>query len=120
MVSVCLPSNVLLQHLPSYLGLSYLCVGYLFTAAPVKHSHCSLVHQSQLPALSVLVVAERSYPTSEARGSGWEEQVQGAVAAGVQEGLEELSHVKVRKGGGEEIPLVQVQSLSHVQLFETP
>ena len=39
---------------------------------------------------------------------------------GVQEGLEELSHVKVRKGGGEEIPLVQVQSLSHVQLFETP
>ena len=61
MVSVCLPSGALLQHLPSYLGLSYLCVGYLFTAAPVKHSHCSLVHQSQLPALSVLVVAERSY-----------------------------------------------------------
>ena len=111
MVSVCLPSGALLQHLPSYLGLSYLCVGYLFTAAPVKHNHCSLVHQSQLPALSVLVVAERSYPsprpraaarrsypTSEARGSGWEEQVQGAVAAGVQEGLEELFHIQGQEG----------------------
>ena len=50
MVSVCLPSDALLQHLPSYLGFSYLgCrvsltlgVGYLFTAAPAKHSHCSL------------------------------------------------------------------------------
>ena len=31
------------------------------------------------------------------------------MAAQVQEGLEELSHItlKVRKGGGEEIPLVQ-------------
>ena len=45
----------------------------------------------------------------EARGSGWEEQphLQGAVAARVQEGLEELFHVQVRRGGGEEIPLVQ-------------
>ena len=34
MVSVCLPSDALLQHLPSYLGFSYLGVGYLFTAAP--------------------------------------------------------------------------------------
>ena len=33
--------------------------------------------------------------------------VQGAVAVRVQEGLEELSHIEVRKGGGEEIPLVQ-------------
>ena len=33
--------------------------------------------------------------------------VQGAVAVQTQEGLEELSHLKVRKGGGEEIPLVQ-------------
>ena len=39
--------------------------------------------------------AGRSYPTSEARGSGWEEQphVQGVVAAWVQEGLEDLFHV---------------------------
>ena len=42
MVSVCLPSDVLLQHLPSYLGFTYLGVGYLFTAAPAKHSYCSL------------------------------------------------------------------------------
>ena len=28
MVSVCLPSDALLQHLPSYLGFSYLGVGY--------------------------------------------------------------------------------------------
>ena len=42
-------------------------------------------------------------------GGGWEEQphVQGAVAAQAQEGLEELFHVKVRGGGGEEIPLIQ-------------
>ena len=53
--------------------------------------------------------AERSYLTQEARGGGWEEQpqVQGAVAAREQEGLEELVHIKVRRGGGEEIPLVQ-------------
>ena len=38
----------------------------------------------------------------EARGGG-----QGAVAARAQEGLEETSHVEVRKGGGEETPFVQ-------------
>ena len=45
----------------------------------------------------------------EARGGGREEQphVQGVVAAWAQEGLEEPSTLKVRKGGGEEIPLVQ-------------
>ena len=38
---------------------------------------------------------------AEARGGGQEEQhhIQGAVAAGAQEGLEELFHVKVRRGG---------------------
>ena len=43
------------------------------------------------------------------RGGGQEEQpqVQGAVAVRAQEDLEELFHVKVRRGGGEEIPLVQ-------------
>ena len=53
--------------------------------------------------------AERSYPTPEARGGSREEQphVQGAVAARAQESLEELFHIKVRRGGGEEIPLVQ-------------
>ena len=40
--------------------------------------------------------AGRSYPKSEARGGGRENQphIHGAVAARVQEGLEELSHVE--------------------------
>ena len=44
--------------------------------------------------------AERSYPTSEARGGSQEEQphVQGAVAAWAQEGLEELFHVQGQEG----------------------
>ena len=48
--------------------------------------------------------ARRSYPLPKARGDGQEElpHVQVAVAAWVQEGLEEL--FKVRRGGGEEIP----------------
>ena len=64
-------------------------------------------------------VAGRNYPLPEARGRGREElpHVQGAVAAWGQEGLEELFHVKVRRGGGEELPLVQskVQQLGFVE-----
>ena len=43
---------------------------------------------------------ERRYPTSEVRGGGREDQppVQGAVAARVQEGLEELSHAEGQEG----------------------
>ena len=46
------------------------------------------------------VAAGRSNPAPEARGSGREEQpnVQGAVAAWVQEGLEELSQVEGQEG----------------------
>ena len=49
------------------------------------------------------MAAERSYPTPptpEARGGSWEDQpnVQGAVAARAQEGLEELSHVEDQEG----------------------
>ena len=45
----------------------------------------------------------------EARGSGRESQphVQGAMAAGAQEGLEELSHVEGQEGWQLEIPIVQ-------------
>ena len=48
------------------------------------------------------VVAKRSYPTPEVRGSGREEQphVQGAVAALAQEGQEEILHIQ----GQEERP----------------
>ena len=44
--------------------------------------------------------AEGRYPASKARGGGREEgtQVQGAVAAQAQEGLEELSHVEGQEG----------------------
>ena len=53
--------------------------------------------------------AGRSYPHPEARGGGQEEQshVQEAVAARAQEGQEELLHVQGRRGGREEIPLIQ-------------
>ena len=46
-------------------------------------------------------MAEKSYPTSEVRGGGREEQphVQGAVAAWAQEGLEELFYVQGQEGG---------------------
>ena len=42
----------------------------------------------------------RSYPTPKARGGGQEDQphIQGAMAAWVQEGLEELSHVEGQEG----------------------
>ena len=45
-------------------------------------------------------VARRSYPASEARGGSQEEKphVQGAVAARVQEGLEELSNTEGQEG----------------------
>ena len=61
-----------------------------------------------------------------ARGGGREEQpqVQGMVAARAQGGLEELFHVKVRSGGGEEIPLVQSKNsreeIPHVQGKRNP
>ena len=43
------------------------------------------------------------------RGDGREVQphIQGAVAARAQEGQEELLHVQGRRGGCEEIPLIQ-------------
>ena len=54
-------------------------------------------------------MARRSHPETEARGCGREEKhhVQRAVVARAQEGLEELSHIEVRKGSGEEIPFIQ-------------
>ena len=53
--------------------------------------------------------AKRSYPPPKARGSSREElpHFQAAVAAGAQEGLENYSTFKVRRGSSEEIPLVQ-------------
>ena len=107
-------------------------------------------HWSRVPGCDGTGMAERSYPTSEVRGSSREElsRNQGAVDAWAQEGLEELSHVegqkewwlrgcrrayrsystiKVRRGSGEEIPLVQCElcwssreEISHVQGKRNP
>ena len=133
MVSVCLPSDALLQHLPSYLGFSYLgrgvslhCCsskaqpllltldkGYLLTATLPDLQRGQ---QPRVPDWDGAGTAERSYPTSEVRGSGREElphapkpeargssredqpHVQGAMAARAQEGLEELSHTEGQEG----------------------
>ena len=50
----------------------------------------------RVPGCDGAGMAKRSYPTSEVRGSSREEQpyVQVAVAALVQEGLEDLFHVQ--------------------------
>ena len=52
------------------------------------------------PTSEVGAAAGTSYPTSEVRGGGLEElpHLQGVVAAGAQEGLEELFHVQGQKG----------------------
>ena len=42
MVLVCLPSDALLQYLPSYLCFSYLGHGVSLLSCLAKHSHCSL------------------------------------------------------------------------------
>ena len=84
--------------------------------------HLRSGQQFRVPGYHSARAAERSYPTSEARGGSWEEpptpeargggreeqpHVQGVVAAWVQEGLEELFHIQGRRAGGEEIHLVQ-------------
>ena len=118
MVSVYLPSDALSQHLPSYLGFSYLghgvflhgCSskaqplfltldeGYLLTAAPpdLERSNPTSKEWRLLRHRR----AERRYPMSEVRGGSQEEQphVQGAVAARAQEGQEELLHVQGWEG----------------------
>ena len=42
MVSVCLPSDALSQHLKSYLGFSYLGLGVSLHGCSRKAQHCSL------------------------------------------------------------------------------
>ena len=95
MVSVCLPSEALSQHLPSYLGFSYLGRGVslhgcsskaqllLLTLDKVPH----IWGQGRWPRGAKLcprsgAAAQMSYPTPKVRGGGWEEQphIQGAAA----------------------------------------
>ena len=56
--------------------------------------------QPRVPGYNRAGTAEKSYLTSEVRGSGREEppHVQGAVAACAQEGLEELLHIQGQEG----------------------
>ena len=54
----------------------------------------------RVPGCDGAGTTERSYSASEVRGGGWEElpHIQGVVAAQAQEGLEELFHIKVKRG----------------------
>ena len=83
---VCLPSDASHNtYRLTWVSLT-LDVGDLFMAAPAKRSCCSLPWTR--------------YPISEVRGGSQEDQlhIQGAVAAQVQEGREELLHVQDQEG----------------------
>ena len=73
MISVCLPSDALSQHLPSYLGFSYL-------------GHRVSLQDCSSKAQPVLLTLDERYL-----------HVQAAVAAWPQEGQEELLQFKVRR-----------------------
>ena len=109
MVSVCLPSDAPPpQHLPSYLGFSYLGRGVSLHGCSSKAQLLLLTLDKGYllppPFLTFSVggchgahsVAERSYPTSKVRGGGREERphIQGLVSVWAQEGVEELFHVQ--------------------------
>ena len=66
----------------------------------VKYHARGAAAKGVTPHLRSGVAAERRYPVSKVRGSGWEElpQVQGAVAAQAQEAQEELLHVQGQEG----------------------
>ena len=63
----------------------------------------------RVPGCHGAVEAKRSYPTPEVGGGGRQEQAdaQGAAAVRVQEAERSCFTIKVRRGGCEEIPLVQ-------------
>ena len=66
----------------------------------VMLSKAHLISHSRISGSRPGAVAQRTYPTPEARGCSREEQppLQAAVAARVQEGLEELFHVQGQEG----------------------
>ena len=70
------------------------------TEATSQQQYNFIYSAERVPGCDSTGVAERSYPTSKARGGGREEQphVQGAVAVQVQEGREELFHVQCQEG----------------------
>ena len=77
MVSVCLPSDALSQHLLSYLGFSYLGHEvYQLRRTAQKHpaatDHAEVWPRGATRCPRSEAAAERSYPTSEVRGGGQE------------------------------------------------
>ena len=70
------------------------------------------------PAPEVRGGNQMSCPKPEARGSGQEDQpqVQGAMAAQAQEGLEELSHIEGQEGWRCGYPLSKVRSNGYALL----
>ena len=63
MVSVCLPSDVVLKHLPSYVGFSYLDLWLLFTVVPAKRSQFSLPWTNYISSLTSLLTLNSSSPS---------------------------------------------------------
>ena len=53
------------------------------------------------------MAAGRSHPRARGQGPQLGGATRGTVAEQAQEGLEELSHVEGKNGGGKEIPLIQ-------------
>ena len=109
MVSVCLPSGALLQHLPSYLGFSYLGHGVSLhgcssKAQPLLLTLDKVPHirgqgqwlRGATPCLRSGAAAERNNPMSK------EQWLRGRRRA-----ERSYSMFKVRRGDCEEIPLVQ-------------
>ena len=67
-----------------------------------KRSYCTseVGRWPRVPNCDGAGAAERSYPTSEVRDGGWEEQphAQAVVAVPAQEGQEELLHIQGQDG----------------------
>ena len=74
-----------------------------------------------MPGCDGAGTAKKSYPASEVRGGGRQEQlhIQEAVAVRAQEGPEEPSQLKVRKSGGRRYPSSKIRS-SGCALLEQP
>ena len=72
-----------------------------YFASVWDESNC-VGRRPRVPGCDSAEVIERSYPTSEVRGSGWKQlpHAQGVVAALAQEGLKELLHVQGQEGQG--------------------
>ena len=115
MVSVCLPSDALLEHLPSYLGFSYLGCGYLHCCSSKAQLLLLTLNEEYLltavlPDLQYGIVPLRppvpEQPWLLGHGVAPLSCRSWPQAWGSSCGMS-YSTFKVRRGGGEEIPLVQ-------------